>query len=376
MKHFLTLLCLTASGAALASGQETKPPAQVPKPALVSDGPLREVRQPLGQIFQFTIKDGKLQLDRQGWGKAAKGAAVGNVVIGAAFSTPAHPLEIPFRQIQTAAKTSSSGMSISGREREVRFSGTNLAGRLLTRADSVRMSLDEIKPPQRTLEFSEDSTGGFRLQLVHPDGDLIFVSQGRNGSFAGVAMVGGKQFAGRGESFVAFYRQHRADVEAHILPALEQFGIQLMLSPQEPKVRQAVLALVTRTPEKVEEGRKLLVELDSQKFAVRNNASQLLNDRFELYKDLIQEKLQEKSLPLEVRTRLQNIQSRHADSEKVGQAVAALELLKDGRYLVSLFDHAAGEETPLLIRHLEKTTGQRLGTDPAAWKEWARKKGS
>jgi hypothetical protein len=224
------------------------------------------------------------------------------------------------------------------------------------------------------LEFSDDGRGGFRIQLTHPDGDLILLHQPRNRSFTAVALVAGQLFAGHGKSFLTFFRQHQQQTTTHVLPALAEFGIYPILSPHTPKVRKAVLAALLRKPEALAEGKRLLADLDSEQFAARENASQLLSERFEIYKDLIQDKLQDKSISLEVQTRLQSILAKHPDSHRVGQTVAALNLMDDAGYLVQLLDHASAEETSMVVSHLEKTTGENLGSDPAAWKEWAKKK--
>lgn len=373
MKHLLAAAAALACCVLLTRADEAKAPPRAGKSALTGDGPFRDVRKHLEGIFQFTLKDGRLQLDRRRWGQAPKEEVVGRFA-GARFGPGAHPLEGPFRQIQSAGRNSSSGMSISGGEREIRFSGATLAGRLHTRGETVRMSLEETKAPHRALEFADEGPAGFRLQLAHADGDLVLLRQARDGSFTAVALVGDRQLAARGESFVDLYRKHRKDLDALVLPPLEDLGIRLMLSPQDPKVRRAVLSAVTRTPEKLAEGKKLIADLDSRKFATRDRATQLLGDRYELYKDLVQEALKGKALSLEARTRLQNLAARHEDSERVGQTVAALDLLRDGRYLAGLLDEATPEEAPFLVRQLRAATGQDLGSDPAAWRAWAAKK--
>src|SRR5262249_45727768 len=113
--------------------------------------------------------------------------------------------------------------------------------------------------------------------------------------------------------------------------------------------------------------------LDSSEFAAREKASETIGNRFEIYQDMIVAKLQEKTIPLEVRTRLQAIVNGHSDQQRIAQTVSALSLLEDAPYLVSLLDHATPESTPKLTEHLEKITGQKLGADAAAWKEWAAK---
>jgi hypothetical protein len=264
-------------------------------------------------------------------------------------------------------------MSVGDRNREVVFSGNKMNGSLHLRRETLRLNLEEVQGPQRTLEFSDDGQGAFRLQVSHPEGDLILMNQGRKGAFSVVALLGDRMLSGKGESFVAYYRQHRQDMEAHILPALASLGIQPILAPNAPRVRRATLALLLRTPETLEEGKQLLADLDDDQMVVREKATRLLNERFEVHKDLIQEKLRDKSIPLEVQKRLQQILDGQSESARANQAVAALNLTQDSAYVVSLLDQVPADQVPRLIQHLEKLTGQKHGTDVAGWKEWASK---
>jgi hypothetical protein len=369
MKHVVAVLCVVGPGALLGFAQEASQPSKSP---LLGEGYLQQVRTPLEHIFRFTFEGSNLKIDRQSWETAPKGAS--KVDLKMARLGQAHPVEAIFRQIQTAAKGGgSSTVSIGIRERDMSFLGANLAGRLHVRDDTLRLVLEESQSPRRTLDFSEDGDGGFRIQVTHPDGDLILLRQTRKGNFAAIALVGGQMFAGQDSSFLSFFQQHRRAMDTHILPVLQQFGIEPILSPHAPKVRKAVLALLSRTPETLEEGKKLLADLDSAKFVIREKASRLLNDRFEIYRDLMQEKLKDKSISLEVKTRLNKILAEHTDARWVSQVVAALNLTQDAGYLVSLLDHVTPEEAPRLLGHLEKTTGQKLGSDPVAWKAWAKK---
>ena len=104
----------------------------------------------------------------------------------------------------------------------------------------------------------------------------------------------------------------------------------------------------------------------------RENASKSLIRRYAIYEDLIKKELERKP-SLEIRKRLERIVTQHADLPRITKAIAALELLHDSHFLVSLLDDASAAEVPLVIQHLEKTTKQKLGNDPAAWKKWANK---
>src|SRR5262249_26053966 len=142
----------------------------------------------------------------------------------------------------------------------------------------------------------------------------------------------GKPFASQGENFLAMYKQHRQAMDTQVLPVLKSLSIHLIPSPATPEMKKAVLALVTRTPELIAEGKKLIVDLDSEKFQIRDRASKLLNQRFEIYKDLIGERLKDSDVSQESASRLNKILAAHPDAQKVSQTIAALDLLRDPAY--------------------------------------------
>jgi hypothetical protein len=265
-------------------------------------------------------------------------------------------------------------MSIGNDERRLSYTGGKCNGRVATKGDLLKeIAFEETGEGGRSIEYTEDGKGGFRLQITHPDGDLILLLQTPKGAFRTVALVGGETFAGQAESFAAFYKQHRKVMEGDILPVLSRFGIQPVLSAAEPKVRKTVTALLQRTPDSIDEGKKLLGELDSEQFAVREQATKTLADRFAIYQDLIREKQKDKDASLEVRTRVEKILTANADLDRVNQSIELLNLTKDPAYVVSLLDGATPAESTRLGSHLEKLTGQKLGSDAKAWKEWLEK---
>lgn len=363
-RWFVVLVSLWA-GPALA--QEKSPAAS----SLLQEGSLNKTHKQLEQVFTFTFDGPRLKIDRRAWGEDPKEKKVApNPAFG--FNNVAPPIEQIFNQLRSAAGgLGGSSMTISQNDREVRFYGNVLSARVHTRMNSewVRLDIEEMAPPKRSLEFQDDGRGTFRLLLIAGDGDILNLHQTAT-KFTVVGMIAGEPVTLQGDSFLTAYRQHRAIMDKHVLPVLSRLAIKLLMSPNLPEVQKAVQALVTRTPETLVEGKKLLGELDSEKFNLRERASRGLNDRYEVYKDLIADKMKEKNLSTEMIARLQKIQAAHPDSQKVGQTIAALDLMNDAGYLVSLFATAPAEDHALLAGHLEKVTGQKLGTDQAAWKKW------
>jgi hypothetical protein len=240
--------------------------------------------------------------------------------------------------------------------------------------EAVHLMFEEKQAPQRLLMFHADGDSDFRIQYIHPDGDLILLKQ-NSGGFSIVAILAGKVITEQGDSFLAVYRQHREELRDVILPILAQIGINPILSPDSSEVRNAVLALAVRTPEARAEGVQLILDLDNNSFDQRERASHLLERKYELYRDLINDKLQEATISSEAKARLERIAAAHPESQRINCALSALKLLDDPQYLVSLLDDTDPKEAQVLTQKLEKLTGQQLGSDPAAWKDWAKKNG-
>jgi hypothetical protein len=359
MRGAAPLLAWLAMIAVAAAAQQRDPPA---KSSLQSQGMLNKLQPHLEQIFQFTFDGPRLKLERKSWGETPK--------VRPGVNQPA-TIESIFNQLRSSAGViRSMGIHASDRYREVHFSGTAMGGRLHTRGDYVRMELEEIAAPQRTLEWLDDGLGGMRLMLSNADGELLLLQQSKQGAASVAGVFAGKSFAANGESFLAMYKQHRTTMDAQVLPVMEALAIRLIPSPQTPEMKKAVIALLTRTPESLAEGKKLLADLDHEKFQMRDKASRMLNERFEVYKDLIQEKLKASTLSPEASSRLHKILAAHPESDKVSQTIAALDLQRDPAYLVSLLAEVGAGDRRRLISHLEAVTGQRLGDDPAAWQRW------
>ena len=134
-------------------------------------------------------------------------------------------------------------------------------------------------------------------------------------------------------------------------------------------MRNSVLTAILRSPETNRDGERLIAELESDNYQHREKAANTLAERFELYQDAIRRALADKPKSYEVQLRLEQIVAQHSDST-AADTVAALDLLHDANFIVALFDAANPEEVPKIAVHLEKITGQSLGNDAAAWKQW------
>jgi hypothetical protein len=375
---FTVTVVLAAEGVAQERGPAGSP--------LIGDGPLQQVRKPLERLFQFNLDGDRLKLDRERWPKpnkvqdplpdddAGDRNPFGRNRFRMGRQEATTPIEVIFAEIQEQSRATGRGMSGGGtgvdRRRERHFSSGILAGRLALRGETIRLTLEEVEAPHRTLEFVAEETGMFRIQLMHADGDLVIVQQSADGRFSAVALAGDETAAGQDRTFMDYFRRHRSDAEARVLPVLAQFGVRPILSPQSPAVRKAVLDVLQRSPEALAEGRKLIAELDSDDFAVRERAGKSLVARFFLVRELIEERLKDATTSPEARVRLQDVQASNLDLTRIDHAIAMFNLLNDPRYLVTLLDGADAPAAAGVIRRLESVAGKKLGADPAAWKKW------
>jgi hypothetical protein len=76
---------------------------------------------------------------------------------------------------------------------------------------------------------------------------------------------------------------------------------------------------------------------------------------------------------LEIKGRLERIVAAHPEDARQSQGLITLQLYRDPKFLISLLDHVAREQVSPIVRELERATGQKLGAEAAAWKEWATK---
>jgi hypothetical protein len=387
----------TTASHALASDagdDRVKPENNTDQTPLLKPGFLNEVQKPLKQVFQFTFDGPKLLIDRKGLAAAAKdGSKAGNLPDNPALKAlmknkearealkamdehmkSTTSVEELFVQIQAAAGSAGSSLSSSNNDRNRSFSAEKLTGRLATHtgSDSFHMTLVEGNAPDRRLEFSADGATAFRIQLSHPNGDLILLRQSDAGRFAAVVMVGATVFAGQSESFAAFYREHRRAADLHVLPALASLGVELVPSSASPEVRKLVLERLSRTPEQLAAAKKVVGDLDSPEFEVREKATLELKDHFSRYQDLLEEALLRKP-SLDARARLLDVVAAQAVVDRTGRALSSLELVRDPLFLTALLAHLGPKEAGVVTKQLETITGEQWGTDVAAWREWARK---
>lgn len=379
---------------------------------LAGDGELVKLHDLTEKIFQFKIEAGQLRIDRAAWDRQGKeiasaeeaqaAAAANNMPPGfaqnprmaamdkerrdrtiAMMGGPPPALHAIFRALQERARKASrsfaggsdlpsSSIHNGWKQWQSGFAGETLSGELRTNNGGEELQLQELEPPRRMLEFRCGNDASMLLQLTDREGETIVLRQDGKGRFFLAIIAAETTIADEAESFIALVKQHRQLIESDVLPVLARIGVRPILPSEASEVRVVVWASLLRGPEARAEGERLLGDLDSDSFDVREAASQALSSRYALLGDLIREKVMDKSNSAEMQARLERIVAEHPDSPLPTQTVAALGLASDPLYLCKLLDSANPKETQVLVKRLEQITGEKLGPDTAAWKKWAR----
>jgi hypothetical protein len=376
---------------------------------LFSSGKLDTCRETLSQILQFKIVDGRLQIDRKAWEHAAKEienenpdagksgwekaqadmakqnpqaaaqmqAMLAQQIMSGTFGGHSPPLHVIFenlgKKLDNASSGSGSGGTGDNQTWDSNFMGQELRGGLNSSTHSEKMTLEELNIPNRSFEFSANGDVAFEISLSDRNGDLISARQWSNGRFSVVALLGKTTFADQRDSFAAFVKANRSVVSNEILPTLQQFGFDPILSPDGQDVRHAVLISLLSPEEIQAEGKQLISDLDNDNYDIRERATQSLSAEYELYHDAIQAAAQNQANSPDVQIRLQKIINQQLLQRKPIDTAKSLDLAHDAGYLVSLFDDAHSQTWPRIGEQLEKITGQKFGSDPTAWKEWMTK---
>jgi hypothetical protein len=377
----------------------------------------KKISTPLADIFQFKTDKGILKLDRAAWKEKAdaiekKNAAANdpnNLPQGMQPNTPealryqarlleekarvlerqkymgsVPPMYTLFQKIEQVTRQGSAqhfsqhgpsyGSHGGKKEWGSAFEGDLLSGQWNSDNDSDKMIFEEKKSPHRTVEFAMDQETGFRIQVSNPEGELILLRQEPDGAFSVVAMLAGKVKKYEADTFLALVRQNHLALEADVLPVLEQFGICLIAEPNSPQVQKVVLRLLLNTNDSEEKGKKLLADLASDDEETYEKAQRWLNGVYDQYGVEIQQKLLDKSTNQQLRDRLQSIVDDNPELRQVYQTIALLDLANDPECVVNILNDADPKDCPAIVRHLETITGQKFGTDLAAWKEWVQQK--
>jgi hypothetical protein len=375
-----------------AAGQAAEKPADLGPLAEKGDFQNQAVATAVSKLFQFKLSSKNIALNRDAWDDPDKKEEEGNNgqiqvrqilgngriqiqaggIINANVSIGEDSgVGKAFSRVRSASGFNTSSESFGGPTGSSSFTGGKLSGKLEVTGDALSISLREESEPNRRIELTDNGTGGFRLLITDLNGDLVLVNQTAKGSVSVAAVLAGKPIAAKGASFVELYRNNRDLLEGRILPVLRHMGVDLPVSMQTPMVRQAALSRLTPpTDADTQRAQQLIKDLDDDSFEVREKATKDLIDGYDRFRPQIDAKAQTPNLAAEMADRLHKISAAHPDTAAAGRVIDAMNLLDDPEFLVGLLDGATDSQKTAVGARLEKLTGQKIGSDAAAWRKW------
>ncbi|MCA9169966.1 MAG: hypothetical protein KDB23_19960, partial [Planctomycetales bacterium] len=248
--------------------------------------------------------------------------------------------------------------------------------RLRTRVEVTQtaftMTLNEQLAPYRSVEISSHQDGRFRITVFGEQ--VTALIQQPNGTVRILESYDDKVLTASATSCVDLYAE-RTDFVEHFLEKLESIGIGRPTTRFDPPIADRVVRLLEVAEIDVEANfARLTADLDSLDYTKREAASQELARDVEAYAPRLEQLFEDDAASLELRSRAQRILEGYAKQQRgPDELVQELKLVDDPIYLANLLGKRPPEDFPRIASRLEKLTGQSLGNDPAAWRDWLAK---
>ena len=180
-----------------------------------------------------------------------------------------------------------------------------------------------------------------------------------------------------GNSFRELVRRDGELLSNELGQIMTHFGITKPMLPHDEIVKKSVRARLEllHGMDASKSFNQLVDQFASQDFEVREQASRMINQKYDLYLSLISQKLKEPSVTPEVKIRLNRIVKQNARANQISDVIRGFELLDSAEYLIQLAEESVASKTdpdlPVFVAsRLKELTGQDFGNDLAGWKKW------
>jgi hypothetical protein len=361
-------------------------------PPGMESGKLHDVAGELSDILHLTMEGKSLRLDRAHWEKLPEGKSEEDLkketlarlmTLGMSREMAEQQVELTIRRgglarlwgrLHSAAGSGSSSSGSSGRSSRRSFTSSTLSACMIQEEGGLfRMTVSESSSPARTIQFQDDGDGKMKILITGLESGLVLmIQQAADGKFRVAQVAGDKAVTLGDDSFLSFCGRNRQFAEKQLLPLLKHLGFGLPTTAYDPKVRAAVLSRLrgALTKEEADQAQALIDQLGDRAYAKREEATRLLSEGFARYQDLIEAARKATSQSAEMTQRLDKILQENADARKVGSVVRELKLDADPEFLILILKDAEDADRDVLVRALQRITGQKLGADVAAWEKW------
>ena len=270
------------------------------------------------------------------------------------------------------------------------FTGQNMGGRIQKSEQNFGRNKPnpnafvcefiEITGRNRVMEIYGEKEDEFLIRICGGlDPYLLQIVQSKSG-FVVQEANGLQSFAGRGDSFESFCKDHPDFVQTQFLPMLKKYGIATPATRFNSVTRDHVLDLLKPVEEqRISDFKNAFANLESQKFSERETAAKELNGKYKDWQDVIRNAIANESFSVEVRAKLQAmVQANSSESDReLVSLVTSADLKNDKEYLVWLLSQSKDDnEKTRIASQLSKVTKQDFGSDLAKWTAWISKSDS
>lgn len=284
--------------------------------------------------------------------------------LGGGFGRHRSEVEKAFFAISSGG---SSGSSRSGERRRLTFSNGTITGTAFILNEDFKFVFEETDSPRRSFEVRDTGEGQFKFTFAHDEHFLRFL-QTEEGTVQLIWIDGGEANAYVAENFSEFINEHPQPTNNLLLPVLERLGIKMPMGKTDPLVLSAALAHLERMQVNADEQvAKLLKDLDSSSFKVRQAASEKLAEGYEGWAGQIENQLADSSVSPEAKLRLKKIVNNSEKSEIV-LFMEEHRSLETPSFLVKLLEFAEDDQKSVVLEQLRKVTGEDNGESLDAWK--------
>lgn len=363
----------------------------------LTSGPLQELRKPLQRMLKLRWSGASIVADQDHWD---------DPFCGKTFSTISNEVKVqlkqrgvtlpdddksnsrlrrmPFRTeepsisllfqnlhhqaISESQNTSGGGGGGSGRWHR-HFSSSEITANMTIKGNSLDLILTEVVTPNRSLRVSSDDRE-LRIGLL---GDhVMLLDQQPDGKVRLVITHEDEVASASAESFATLYVEHPEMIEQSLFPILDHLGFLLPPTRMDPLVVDRVIEALRIVDDATQERfEKLLEQTDSSSFTVRAKATHELESNLSTYLKLIRRAYRDEELSAEVKTRLKHVLEEYEqETADLDRLIIEMKLTGDMAYLISLLGRVQPDQQDMIVAHLEKETGEALGSDQDAWQDW------
>jgi hypothetical protein len=226
-----------------------------------------------------------------------------------------------------------------------------MEARLSTTPSSFSFDFSENDARAAILRIREDEASGLSISTL---GDVTFrFQQAPDGAVDIVELAGDDAQRFKAPSFADFYRENVAYCELRFLPLLDHLGITVPMLRLDDQVIHCVIAeLEAMQNRHAGDAEKLVERLDSEQYAVREQAARELRDGIAIFAPSLKAALDE-PLSIEARMRIKSL-LQDAKPSQTEDMIAALQLLSDVEYLEVVKQRCAADDQQLVAWRIQQ----------------------